>query len=153
MKSLFRTFCFLFILFWSLNSLGQNNDRFEEFKKMKLNFILTHTNLNEEEKEVFNSIFTDFENRYHSKVWILQRNIRKDLSKAFDTISSKSASKYIEDYYQFEQLGMTMKNERNQKLLKSIRPKEVLHILHQEKEFDQEMFRRIRNRSKEKEKK
>ena len=48
---------------------------------------------------------------------------------------------------------MTMKNERNQKLLKSIRPKEVLHILHQEKEFDQEMFRRIRNRSKEKEKK
>ena len=153
MKSLFRTFCFLFILFWSLNSFSQNNDRFEEFKKMKLNFILTHTNLNEEEKEVFNSIFTDFENRYHSKVWILQRNIRKDLSKAFDTISSKSASKYIEDYYQFEQLGMTMKNERNQKLLKSIRPKEVLHILHQEKEFDQEMFRRIRNRSKEKGKK
>jgi uncharacterized protein (DUF927 family) len=153
MKSLFRTFCFLFILFWSLNSFSQNNDRFEEFKKMKLNFILTHTNLNEEEKEVFNSIFTDFENRYHSKVWILQRNIRKDLSKTFDTISSKSASKYIEDYYQFEQLGMTMKNERNQKLLKSIRPKEVLHILHQEKEFDQEMFRRIRNRSKEKEKK
>ena len=153
MKSLFRTFCFLFILFWSLNSFSQNNDRFEEFKKMKLNFILTHTNLNEEEKEVFNSIFTDFENRYHSKVWILQRNIRKDLSKAFDTISSKSASKYIEDYYQFEQLGMTMKNERNQKLLKSIRPKEVLHILHQEKEFDQEMFRRIRHRSKEKEKK
>ena len=153
MKSLFRTFCFFFILFWSLNSFSQNNDRFEEFKKMKLNFILTHTNLNEEEKEVFNSIFTDFENRYHSKVWILQRNIRKDLSKAFDTISSKSASKYIEDYYQFEQLGMTMKNERNQKLLKSIRPKEVLHILHQEKEFDQEMFRRIRNRSKEKEKK
>ena len=153
MKSLFRTFCFLFILFWSLNSFSQNNDRFEEFKKMKLNFILTHTNLNEEEKEVFNSIFTDFENRYHSKVWILQRNIRKDLSKAFDTISSKSASKYIEDYYQFEQLGMTMKNERNQKLLKSIRPKEVLHILHQEKEFDQEMVRRIRNRSKEKEKK
>jgi hypothetical protein len=153
MKSLFRTFCFLFILFWSLNSFSQKNDRFEEFKKMKLNFILTHTNLKEEEKEVFNSIFTDFENRYHSKVWILQRNIRKDLSKAFDTISSKSASKYIEDYYQFEQLGMTMKNERNQKLLKSIRPKEVLHILHQEKEFDQEMFRRIRNRSKEKEKK
>ena len=153
MKSLFRTFCFLFILFWSLNSFSQNNDRFEEFKKMKLNFILTHTNLNEEEKEVFNSIFTDFENRYHSKVWILQRNIRKDLSKAFDTISSKSASKYIEDYYKFEQLGITMKNERNQKLLKSIRPKEVLHILHQEKEFDQEMFRRIRNRSKEKEKK
>jgi len=153
MKSLFRTFCFLFILFWSLNSFSQNNDRFEEFKKMKLNFILTHTNLNEEEKEVFNSIFTDFENRYHIKVWILQRNIRKDLSKTFDTISSKSASKYIEDYYQFEQLGMTMKNERNQKLLKSIRPKEVLHILHQEKEFDQEMFRRIRNRSKEKEKK
>ena len=78
--------------------------------------------------------------------------MRKNLTQAYDTISSESASKYINDYYQFEQLGMSIKNKRNQALLKSIRPKVVLRILQQEKEFDEVMFKRIRNRSKEKQK-
>ena len=78
--------------------------------------------------------------------------MRKNLTQAYDTISSESVSKYINDYYQFEQLGMSIKNKRNQALLKSIRPKVVLRILQQEKEFDEVMFKRIRNRSKEKQK-
>ena len=85
-------------------------------------------------------------------MWVLKRKLRKNLTQAHDTISSESASKYINDYYQFEQLGMSIKNERNQALLKSIRPKVVLRILQQEKEFDEVMFKRIRNRSKEKQK-
>jgi len=85
-------------------------------------------------------------------VWVLKRKLRKDIRVAYDTISSESASKYINDYYQFEQLGMTIKHNRNQKLLKLIRPKVVLRILQQEKEFDEVMFKRMRNRSKEKQK-
>jgi hemerythrin superfamily protein len=85
-------------------------------------------------------------------VWVLKRKLRKELTEAYDTISSESASKYINDYYLFEQLGMTIKHKRNQKLLKSIRAKVVLRILQQEKEFDEMMFKRIRNRSKEKQK-
>ena len=83
---------------------------------------------------------------------VLKRKLRKELTEAYDTISSESASNYINDYYQFEQLGMTIKHKRNQKLLKSIRAKVVLRILQQEKEFDEMMFKRIRNRSKEKQK-
>ena len=56
-------------------------------------------------------------------MWVLKRKLRKELSEAYDTISSESASKYINDHYQFEQLGMTIKHKRNQKLLKSIRGK------------------------------
>ena len=41
-----------------------------------------------------------------------------------------------------------MKHERNEKLLKKIRPKVVLNILYQEKRFDRELFNRIKNKSK-----
>ncbi len=152
MKPLIQILFFVMTLFWSVNSFGQNNTRFEEFKKMKLDFIIENTDLTSAEKEIFTSIFDESENKYHSEVWILKRKVRKEITKAFDTISSKSASKYINEYYHFEQLGMTIKHERNQKLLEVIRPKEVLRILHQEKEFDQEMFKRIRNQSKERKK-
>ena len=43
---------------------------------------------------------------------------------------------------------MTIKLERNQKLLESIRPDIVVKILLKEMEFDQVMFKRLRNRSK-----
>lgn len=127
---------------------AQNNERFQKFKTMKLDFIIENTKLNESEKETFYNLFDKYETRYHNEVWLLKRKVRKDLSKAFDTISSESASNYINDYYHYEQLGMIIKHERNQELLKFIRPKEVLRILQQEKEFDQVMLNRIRNRSK-----
>ncbi|MGB0316125.1 MAG: hypothetical protein ACPGCO_03100 [Flavobacteriaceae bacterium] len=115
---------------------------------MKRDFIIENTKLNETEKATFYDLFDEYENRYHNEVWLLKRKVRKEVSNAFDTISSESASKYINEYFQFEQLGMTIKHERNQKLLKLIRPKEVLRILHQEKEFDQVMLNRMRNRLK-----
>ncbi|MGB0828854.1 MAG: hypothetical protein ACPGO9_05220 [Flavobacteriaceae bacterium] len=115
---------------------------------MKRDFIIENTKLNETEKATFYDLFDEYENRYHNEVWLLKRKVRKEVSNAFDTISSESASKYINEYFQFEQLGMTIKHERNQKLLKLIRPKEVLRILHQEKEFDQVMLNRMRNRPK-----
>ena len=43
---------------------------------------------------------------------------------------------------------MSIKHERNQKLLETIRPEIVLKILINEMEFDQSMLRRIRNRNK-----
>ncbi|MGA0317030.1 MAG: hypothetical protein ACO3LB_04985 [Flavobacteriaceae bacterium] len=115
---------------------------------MKRDFIIENTKLNETEKATFYDLFDKYENRYHNEVWLLKRKVRQEVSNAFDTISSESASKYINEYFQFEQLGMTIKHERNQKLLKLIRPKEVLRILHQEKEFDQVMLNRMRNRHK-----
>ncbi|MEK9852991.1 MAG: hypothetical protein VW441_08435 [Flavobacteriaceae bacterium] len=115
---------------------------------MKRDFIIENTKLNETEKASFYDLFDEYENRYHNEVWLLKRKVRQEVSNAFDTISSESASKYINEYFQFEQLGMTIKHERNQKLLKLIRPKEVLRILHQEKEFDQVMLNRMRNRPK-----
>ncbi|NDG46461.1 MAG: hypothetical protein EBY37_04950 [Flavobacteriia bacterium] len=127
---------------------AQNNERFQKFKTMKRDFIIENTKLNETEKATFYDLFDKYENRYHNEVWLLKRKVRQEVSNAFDTISSESASKYINEYFQFEQLGMTIKHERNQKLLKLIRPKEVLRILHQEKEFDQVMLNRMRNRHK-----
>lgn len=152
MKKLNGVFILLSILIVSNPTYAQKNSRFERFKEMKLNFILENTELNNTEIESFKIIFEESENKYHNEVWILKRKLRKELTEAFDTISSESASKYINDYYQFEQLGMSIKNKRNQALLKSIRPKVVLRILQQEKEFDEVMFKRIRNRSKEKQK-
>lgn len=152
MKKLNGIFILLSILLVSNPTYAQKNSRFERFKEMKLNFILENTELNNTEIESFKIIFEESENKYHNEVWVLKRKLRKNLTQAYDTISSESASKYINDYYQFEQLGMSIKNKRNQALLKSIRPKVVLRILQQEKEFDEVMFKRIRNRSKEKQK-
>ena len=152
MKKLNGIFAILSILLVSNPTYAQKNSRFERFKEMKLNFILENTELNNTEIESFKIIFEESENKYHNEVWVLKRKLRKDILEAYDTISSESASKYINDYYQFEQLGMTIKHNRNQKLLKLIRPKVVLRILQQEKEFDEVMFKRMRNRSKEKQK-
>jgi hypothetical protein len=152
MKKLNGIFVILSILLVSNPTYAQKNSRFERFKEMKLDFILENTELNNTEIESFKIIFEESENKYHNEVWVLKRKLRKNLTQAYDTISSESASKYINDYYQFEQLGMSIKNKRNQALLKSIRPKVVLRILQQEKEFDEVMFKRIRNRSKEKQK-
>lgn len=138
----------LFFFCMALLVQAQNNERFQKFKTMKRDFIIENTKLNETEKASFYDLFDEYENRYHNEVWLLKRKVRQEVSNAFDTISSESASKYINDYFQFEQLGMTIKHERNQKLLKLIRPKEVLRILHQEKEFDQVMLNRMRNRPK-----
>ena len=139
--------CFFFFFTATLTQ-AQNNERFQKFKTMKRDFIIQNTKLNETEKATFYDLFDEYENRYHNEVWLLKRKVRKEVSNAFDTISSESASKYINDYFKFEQLGMTIKHERNQKLLKLIRPKEVLRILHQEKEFDQVMLNRMKNRPK-----
>ena len=152
MKKLNGIFILLLTLLVSNPTYAQKNSRFERFKEMKLNFILENTELNNTEIESFKIIFEESENKYHNEVWVLKRKLRKNLTQAYDTISSESVSKYINDYYQFEQLGMSIKNKRNQALLKSIRPKVVLRILQQEKEFDEVMFKRIRNRSKEKQK-
>lgn len=152
MKKLNGIFILLSTLLVSNPTYAQKNSRFERFKEMKLNFILENTELNNTEIESFKIIFEEYENKYHNEVLVLKRKLRKNLTQAYDTISSESASKYINDYYQFEQLGMSIKNKRNQALLKSIRPKVVLRILQQEKEFDEVMFKRIRNRSKEKQK-
>ena len=152
MKKLNGIFVILSILLVSNPTYAQKNSRFERFKEMKLNFILENTELNNTEIESFKIIFEESENKYHNEVWVLKRKLRKDIREDYDTISSESASKYINDYYQFEQLGMTIKHNRNQKLLKLIRPKVVLRILQQEKEFDEVMFKRMRNRSKEKQK-
>jgi hypothetical protein len=152
MKKLNGIFIILSILLISNPTFAQKNSRFERFKKMKLNFILENTPLNNTEKESFKIIFEESENKYHDEVWVLKRKLRKELKEAYDTITSESASKYINVYYQFEKLGNNIKHKRNQKLLKSIRPKVVLSILQQEKEFDEVMFKRIRNSSKEKQK-
>lgn len=152
MKKLNGIFIILSILLISNPTFAQKNSRFERFKKMKLNFILENTSLNNTEKESFKIIFEESENKYHDEVWVLKRKLRKELKEAYDTFTSESASKYINVYYQFEKLGNNIKHKRNQKLLKSIRPKVVLSILQQEKEFDEVMFKRIRNSSKEKQK-
>ena len=66
--------------------------------------------------------------------------------------SSVSASSYINEYYKLEKLGITLRNDRNQKLLEKIRTKQVLSILHQEQLFDKEMFKRIQERKNKKKK-
>lgn len=141
---------FSFVLFTILTSLSSSaqTDRFQDFKKMKLNYILENTSLTEEEKKAFLPIFENYEDLYHNEVWIKERDLRKGITQAFDTINSNSASNYISRFHEFEMLGMNIKYERNQKMLSSIKPKTVLNILYQERRFDREMFNRIRNRQK-----
>ena len=147
--SFFLTF---FMFAFSLPGLAQDrNSRHEKFKEWKLNFILDNLELTPEEEEHFHCIFNTYEDEYHTKVWIKERQIKKQVEESFDTIKSQSASEYITEYHELEKLGLTIKNERNQKMLNKIRTKEVLNFLWQEQLFDQEMFKRIRDYNKEKE--
>jgi len=134
-------------------SYAQDSSKYKEFKQMKLNFILDNSNLTLEEEGQFHYIFNTYADKYHNEVWHEKRAMKIDIKKSLDTISSESASSFINKYYEVEMSGMTLKYSRNQKLLEKIRPKEVLNILYQEKRFDHEMFNRIRKHSKNKKKK
>ena len=152
MKKSYSFFLTFFIFVFSMPGLAQDeNPRHEKFKEWKLNFILDNLELTPEEEEHFHCIFNTYEDEYHSKVWIKERQIKKQVEESFDTIKSQSASKYITEYHELEKLGLTIKNERNQKMLNKIRTKEVLNFLSQEQRFDQEMFKRIRDHDKKKE--
>ena len=154
MKKSYSFFLTFFVFVFSLPGLAQDeNPRYKKFKEWKLNFILDNLELTPEEEEHFHCIFNTYEDEYHSKVWIKERQIKKQVEKSFDTIKSQSASKYITEYHELEKLGLTIKNERNQKMLNKIRTKEVLNFLSQEQRFDQEMFKRIRDNNKKKEEK
>lgn len=152
MKKSYSFFLTFFIFVFSLSALAQDeNSRYEKIKEWKLNFILDNLELTPEEEEHFHCIFNTYEDEYHSKVWTKERQIKKQVEESFNTIKSQSASEYITEYHELEKLGLTIKNERNQKMLNKIRTKEVLNFLWQEQLFDQEMFKRIRDYNKEKE--
>ena len=152
MKKSYSFFLTFFVFVFSLPGLAQDeNPRYKKFKEWKLNFILDNLELTPEEEEHFHCIFNTYEDEYHSKVWTKERQIKKQVEESFDTIKSQSASKYITEYHELEKLGLTIKNERNQKMLNKIRTKEVLNFLSQEQRFDQEMFKRIRDNNKKKE--
>tara|TARA_B110001452_G_scaffold67237_1_gene54058 strand:+ start:30 stop:506 length:477 start_codon:yes stop_codon:yes gene_type:complete len=154
MKKSYFFFLTFFIFVFSLSGLAQDeNSRHEKFKEWKLNFILDNLELTPDEEEHFHCIFNTYEDEYHNKVWTKERQIKKQVEESFDTIKSQSASKYITEYHELEKLGLTIKNERNQKMLNKIRTKEVLNFLSQEQRFDQEMFKRIRDNNKKKEEK
>ena len=152
MKKSYSFFLTFFIFVFSIAGLAQDrNLRHKKFKEMKLNFILDNLDLTPEEEGYFHCIFNTYEDEYHSKVWTKERQIKKQVKESFDTIKSQSAFKYITEYHELEKLGLTIKNERNQTMLNKIRSKEVLNFLSQEQRFDQEMFKRIRDRKKKKE--
>jgi hypothetical protein len=154
MKKSYSFFLTFFVFVFSLPGLAQDeNPRYKKFKEWKLNFILDNLELTPEEEEHFHCIFNTYEDEYHNKVWTKERQIKKQVEESFDTIKSQSASKYITEYHELEKLGLTIKNERNQKMLNKIRTKEVLNFLSQEQRFDQEMFKRIRDHNKKKEEK
>ena len=148
---------FLLLLFvsniLSTNLLAQETSpKHKAFKEMKLNFILDNTEMSKGEVEHFQCVFGSFEDKYHSSVWIKERQIKKKIQESFDTMNAQSASSYINDYNVLEKLGISLRNERNQKLLEKINAKEVLNILYQEQLFDREMLKRIRERKNKKKK-
>ena len=122
--------------------------RFEELKAWKLNYIIENTSLTSEEIEVYKCIFEEYENSYHNEIWMKVQEIRKGIRQSLDTISTSSAASYINDFDSYEIKGLQMKHQRNEKLLKIIRPKQVLLILYQEKRFDKELLNRIKNKPK-----
>lgn len=129
---------------WSQKGMS----RFEELKAWKLNYIIENTSLTSEEIEVYKCIFEEYENSYHNEIWMKVQEIRKGIRQSLDTISTFSAASYINDFDSYEIKGLQMKHQRNEKLLKKIRPKQVLLILYQEKRFDKELLNRIKNKPK-----
>jgi hypothetical protein len=126
----------------------KEKSRFEELKAWKLSYIIENTEMNSEELEAYKCIFEDYENAYHNEIWTKVRQMQKALRKSMDTLNTASASAYISELDAFEIKGLEMKHERNERLLKKIRPKKVLNILYQEKRFDRELLNRIKNKSK-----
>tara|TARA_B100001093_G_scaffold96084_1_gene88132 strand:- start:34 stop:543 length:510 start_codon:yes stop_codon:yes gene_type:complete len=127
--------------------------RFEEFKDWKLGYIIENTLMNLEELDVFKCIFEEYENTYHNEIWSKLNYMRKEYKNSLDTISASLAAQYINKTDNYEMKGIKLKRNRNERLLKKIRPEIVLNILYHEKRFNTKMFSKLRgNTKKQKEK-
>lgn len=139
----------LILISMSEQIIGQKAmPRFEELKAWKLSYITSNTSMNSRELEVYKCIFEEYENTYHDEIWIKVREMRKELKNSIETIPTEKAASYINVFDEYEKKGMQMKHKRNERLLKKIRPKVVLNILYQEKRFDRELFKRIKDKTK-----
>ena len=137
------------ILFISNMVIAQKGlSRFEKLKGWKLGYLIENTSMNLEELEIFKCIFEEYENTYHSKIWSKVHRMRKEFKNSLDTISSSLATEFISEIDDLESKGMKMKHHRNERFLMKIRPKIVLSILYQEKQFDRELFNKIRRKPK-----
>ena len=145
-----RRYLFILLSLLFLNGVYSQNgmSRFEELKEWKLSYIKKNTSMNSKELEVYKCIFEDYENTYYNEIWIKVKKMRKEFKKSIETIPNETAINYINEIDAFEIKGMQMKHERNERLLKKIRPKIVINIINQEKLFDRELFNRIRNKPK-----
>ena len=146
-------FLLIVLLFSNLICAQKNISRFEEFKDWKLGYITENTVMNLEELNVFKCIFEEYENTYRSEIWSKLDCMRKEYKNSLDTISPSLAAQYINKSDNYEMKGMELKRNRNERLLKKIRPEIVLSILYQEKRFDHEIFSKIRSKSKKKKEK
>ena len=150
---------FFTILFVCKIGYGQKEiSSYEDLKAWKLTYILENTSMNPKELEIYKCIFEDYENNYHKEIWSKKHRIHetyggKNKKMLFDSISSSEAKNLIYDFDSYEILGMKMKHQRNEKLLKKIRPKIVLSILYQEKNFDRKLFNKIKTGSRNKKRK
>ena len=97
MKKSYSFFLSFFIFVFSLSALAQDeNSRYEKIKEWKLNFILDNLELTPEEEEHFHCIFNTYEDDYHSRVWIKERQIKKQVEEIINSQSIGLSKKFLQ---------------------------------------------------------
>jgi len=76
----------IFLLFFIVNPTvnihaQETSPKHKKLKEMKLNFILDNTDMSNEEAEHFQCVFGNYEDKYHTSVWIKERQIKKQIQK------------------------------------------------------------------------
>lgn len=127
---------------------GQNRERMEKYKSMKIAYITENLELTPLEAEKFWPVY----NQYEQKKGELMRTMRsnsKDFRENFDQMTEEEASKQVDEHIEFRKKEVAMEEEFNNQLKKILPAKKVMKFYITEVGFREYMLRRIRDEHRE----
>lgn len=128
------------------------NERKERIKAFKVAFLTERLELTAKEAQVFWPIYNNFEETM-DRIHHSERNVFKNRSKEFDTMDEATAKKLIESHQSFEQQRQEAKSTLLSVLKDKFSYKKTLILLKAEGDFKRDLLKKLRNKSKDKNRK
>lgn len=133
----------LLIALTTMNGFGQDKERRERIKTLKIAFITERLSLTESEAEKFWPVYNKFDDAY-DKLRHEMLSSRKDID--VDGLSENQAKTIIESYIDKENKKAQLKENFMKDLMKILSAKKIVQLQSAEDAFNKKMFEEYRKR-------
>ncbi len=143
-----KTILFTLLLFTTLISTAQRNDKFKRIKAKKIAFITERLDLTENEAEKFWPLYNKFEKEKHKLFKQEKETIKNKINAAggVEKISEQEAKKCLDLFHKIKSSLEAKKTAFHNDLLEFLSAKKVLQLEVLEHRFNKSMLKRFKER-------